>query len=295
MSEHLQNNPLNWYGFVDYLQAYEFPKVIWTVIGFLFVVVAIVAIIPEPYEVYKNKTNFGLSGLFTFANCMSYWFLIINFLCLNYHELIGVFQLSFAETFPTLIVFIEFIGQWLAFVPTAFMMLEFDDRETLKDRPDNEKAKAKLINNLFVIVNVSLCIFLLIVWYVVGIFWGFECKFLNIYGQVSGFISTLLVFIQFIPQFIVTCRIKDNGSLSLLMLEILGPTELINGIYMAVVLKEGWSTYLACFAEGFFQLSLLFLCIIFKIYKKLKKPKLNFPDLSSTVLAPIVPVNINMT
>lgn len=279
-------------GFMDYKNAYENPKLIWTLIGAMFALVSLFAITPEPYEIYKNRTNFGLSPLFTFANHMSMWLLVINFLCLNYHELVGIFQHSFAETIPSLIVFVEFIGQWLSFMPTVFMMLHYDDREHNKDESEKTKFIHKLINNGLVILNVSLVIIMIGFWLLVGMFISFECSIINYYGQVCGFVSTVLVFIQYVPQFIMTIKIRDNGSLSLLMLEILGPTEIMNGIYMAVVLKEEWSTYLASFAEGTFQLSLLLLCIMFKIYNKIKKPAPNFPNLSSTVLSPIIPVNI---
>ncbi|EAX85064.1 hypothetical protein TVAG_139440 [Trichomonas vaginalis G3] len=274
------------------MNAYASPKLIWTIIGAAFAFVSIIAITPEPYEVYKNRTNFGLSPLFTFADHISMWLLVQNFLCLNYHELVGIFQHDFSETFPTLIVFVEFIGQWISFMPTVFMMLHYDDREHNKFNTPSKKFISKLINNGLVILNITIVITMLMVWLIVGIVNSFECAFINYYGQVCGFVSTLLVFIQYVPQFIVTIKIRDNGSLSLLMLEILGPTEIMNGIYMAVVLKEGWSTYLASFAEGAFQLTLLLLCALFKLYNKIKKPEPNFPDLSSTVLSPIIPVNI---
>ena len=73
---------------------------------------------------------------------------------------------------------------------------------------------------------------------------------------------------QFIPQVIKTFKMKDHGSLSVLMLKIQAPTNLGNAFFMWFGEHEDWTTFTASMADGAWEFVLLGLCIYYDRKKK---------------------------
>lgn len=271
-------------GFMDYRNSFPETKQAWTIIGTIFYIIGFIAYLPETFELVTSKTNYGLSLLFTFGNSIGQWLLVINFLCLNYDEFLGFFTNDFKTCYPALLVFIELFTQWFLFLPCVYLTLHLDDREHISELPKNKRLLHKIECIGLVILNVIVSLGLLLAWAIIGTRYGFNSPIIEWIGEACGVLSTLLEVLQYVPQFYTTIKIRDNGSLSLLMLEIQGPTALANGIYMAVALGESWTTYSCSLVDASAQLSLLGICLCFKFCKKIKSDNIDYPELSVKVL-----------
>ena len=282
---------INFSGFVDYFAALEGDALVWTIVGTVFYVVAFISFIPETVELFVQGTNYGLSLLFAFGNSVGQWLLVINFLCLNYGEFLGFFGYSFGTSFPALLVFLDLFTQWILFLPCIYLTMIVDDREHEEGLSKKEKMKKRITCIGLVIINIAFSLGLLAVWVILGTKFGFNCKYIVYIGDFCGYISVFLEVLQYVPQYWTTIQIKDNGSLSLLMLEIQGPAALLNGLYMAIARHEKLSTYATSLVDAAAQIGLLILCLCFKLYKYIEKEKTDFEHLSTIVLTPITPVH----
>ena len=282
---------MNFAGFADYFAALQGDEKIWTIIGTIFYVISFISFIPETVELFQQGTNYGLSLWFAFGNSVGQWLLVVNFLCLNYQQFLGFFGYSLSKSFPALLVFLDLFTQWILFLPCIYLTMIVDDREHEDGLSRKQKFRRRAMCIGLVVLNLSLSFILLAIWAGVGSHLGFNCKFLVYVGDICGYLSVVLEIIQYVPQYITTIKLRDNGSLSLLMLEIQGPSALANGLYMAIARHESLSTYATSLVDATAQIGLLVLCLCFKLYKYIEKDETDFEQLSTIVLTPITPVN----
>ena len=218
------------------------------------------------------------------GNCVNQWLLIINFLCLNYDEFLAIFSNDFVSCYPGILVFVDFFSSWALFLPFMFLLMHLDDREHDSKLSQKERFKNKFICNGVVALNVIVSFGTLFLWIILGINYSFDSSIVFLFGDICGVISTVLESIEYIPQFITVCKLKNSGSLSLPMLAILGPTELACGVYMYFI-GENWSTYLCSFVSAIAQISLLVVCLFFTLFKKKAKKTLDFSEITRRVFS----------
>ncbi|EAY18262.1 hypothetical protein TVAG_253740 [Trichomonas vaginalis G3] len=278
-------------GFMDYKEIFYVPpsedKPIYTVIGTIFFVIAACSFIPETMEMIQQRTSYGLSFFFVWGNSWGQFLLVVNFLCLNYTEFLGFLGYSFKITYPFLLVFFELFCQWILFLPCPYLTFIYADREHTAEKTEKQQLLGKIHCIGLVILNILASVVLLVIWIAGGMHFGFTSKFMTAFGDVCGYISLVLEIFQYLPQYIETIKIRDNGSLSLVMLSIQGPANLVNGLYMAVIRHESPSTYLTIIFDGAAEMGLLLLCLFFKIYRYVKEEPVDYGHLSSILLTPI--------
>ena len=277
-------------GFFDYRNSFADVPMMFTIVGVIVFVVNSLAFLPESYELISNRTNYGLSSLFIFGNSIGQFLLIINFMCLNYTEFCGIFNHPFKVSLPSLVTFFSLFGQWFCFLPCVFLTIVLDDREHMEGMTPKERFRAKLNVIGLVILNVVCSFALLSIWAFLGHKLEFSASLIHHFGEFCGLLSSFLEVLQAIPQIITTIQIRGNGSLSLLMLEIQGPSALLSALYMALALKESFTTYLTVLIEGTSQLTLLTLCLFFKFCKYIQKGQTDYSTMQMTLLKPIDPV-----
>ena len=166
-----------------------------------------------------------------------------------------------------------------------------DDREHEKGLTKKQILWNRINCIGLVLLNIGSSILLLVLWCVLGTKLGFNSKVIKYIGEICGYLSVILEIIQYVPQYITTIKIKDNGSLSLLMLEIQGPSCLANGLYMAIARHESLSTYATSLVDASAQIGLLVLCWCFKLCRYMEKSDPDYEQLSAVLLQPIVPVS----
>jgi len=98
------------------------------------------------------------------------------------------------------------------------------------------------------------------------------------YSYILGFISAIVVLIQFTPQIYITFKLKKSGSLSLIMLIIQTPGTWVWLVYL-VVAGENWSTWLSTLVAAI-QVTILLCQVLYydHIVKRFKKTKVQEID-----------------
>jgi hypothetical protein len=94
--------------------------------------------------------------------------------------------------------------------------------------------------------------------------YNFETSPAMSYAEVCGTISTVLEIGFFVPQMWTTCKLRDGGSLSLLMLEIQAPADLANSLYMWLGTGDHWTTWLTVLVNSGEEFTLLGTCLVFR-------------------------------
>jgi hypothetical protein len=93
------------------------------------------------------------------------------------------------------------------------------------------------------------------------------------YAVVCGTISTALELGFFLPQMWTTCKLRDGGSLSLLMLEIQAPADLANSLYMWLGTGDHWTTWLTVLVNSGEEFTLLGTCLVFRFLASRRRNK----------------------
>ena len=148
------------------------------------------------------------------------------------------------------------------------LYLIFFDRNERPKRNHEKIQREWKIGVITISTLVFISIGLFIIYIIIGLIKGFSSNIIIRYGQVLGTMSSIATVFQYLPQFIETFKIKDNGSLSLVTLAIQAPGGTINAIFMMVGNSESWTTFLSTFSSAVQQWGLLFLCIYYKCKRK---------------------------
>jgi hypothetical protein len=146
----------------------------------------------------------------------------------------------------------------------------------------------------FALLALSVFTTLFLIWLFGGVFTGFQSTFIHTCGRLTGVVAFIMELVQFIPQLITTIKLQDNGSLSLLMLEIQAPTNLANGLFMWLGQGDDFTTFASAMLDATQEFTLLGLCIFFKWKKSHAHDKMtDFSAVSMTLLEQIEPVPIS--
>jgi hypothetical protein len=107
-------------------------------------------------------------------------------------------------------------------------------------------------------------LFLAAIYIILSTVYNFETSPAMSYAEVCGSISTALELGFFLPQMWTTCKLKDGGSLSLLMLEIQAPADLANSLYMWLGTGDHWTTWLTVLVNSGEEFTILGTCLVFR-------------------------------
>lgn len=258
----------SWNGFIDYLGCYHKVTPIWTSVGACVFVGTIISLIPQLIRIVRLKTSYGISPFFVFITSISQVLVVLNVFCLHNADFFGVLQITPTRTIPRLLTFGNVFILWFLYLPIGLLYLIFFDRNERKKRNHKSIQREWKMG----IVTISLLIFtsilFFIIYFIMGLMTGFSSNAVIRYGQTLGTMSSIATIFQYLPQFIETCKIKDNGSLSLVTLAIQAPGGTINAIFMMVGNSDSWTTYISTFSSAIQQWGLLLLCIFYKCKQK---------------------------
>ena len=278
-------------GFLDYHFAFPIVRVLWTIIGTIFFLINFGSYIPEIMLMIRNKSNEGISMLFCICNSTNQALLLLNVISLNFAEGIGIFQYPITYTFAALITFLTLFFQWLLFLPVVYLNFIYNDQSSMKNETKEAKRHQWRMVCIYLIINAVLFSLFLIIWLTMGCQKGFMSHIVRTMGSMAGIISATIEVLQFIPQFITTFKLRDSGSLSLAMLSVQGPSLVCSSLFMWLALGEEWTTYVCVMIDGLALISLLVICLLFKLWKMIKSNKVPLDALSAIILEPIIPVD----
>lgn len=264
-------------GFVDYSWRFTHVDTIWLVIGSIFFTVSFISYLPQPAEIVKAKSAYGIAPLSSFCCLWGYFLVFVNLLCFKSLDFVGFLQYHSPACFPRILSLFNLFFAWIMNQTETFQLFIFHDREYRESRNQKmirEDWRKSIFYAIFLFV---IDIGLVLIWIAVSLSKGFEHSLSTTIGEICGTIATSLEFAYFVPQMYITCKLQDGGSLSLLMMEIEGPADIANALYMCFGTRDHWTTWITMLLAGFEVITLLVTCLIFKCLKakKLKENEKN--------------------
>lgn len=257
--------PTSFSGFVDYARAYPAKEAIWVVVGGAIFLGTFVSMIPQTVVLIKNKSNFGLNPFMVFMNNLCSILLTMNTIAFHSSDFVGLLQYSFIHAIPTLFTFFNNFLLWFGYIPVVLLTIIFFDKEIRGKRPIDQVKKEKYQVYILDVLLVSLYVIFFLAYVVVGLVNGFHGDENAKYAKTLGIICSVFNIMLWMPQIITTCKLQDNGSLSLVYLGIQAPGGLISTSFLVFGQHENWTTWLPIFASCCQQIILLTICIFFKI------------------------------
>lgn len=251
----------SWTGFVDYTKCYHYVSPFLIAVGVCITVGTGLSLIPQLVRIIKRRSSYGISPIFAFLTSFGQVLIVLNFFSLHNADFYALPQISYTITFPRLLTFSSCFTLWFVYLPVAFLTYVYHD---IPHNIQNEKQRWK-ISTIMCLVLLLISIICYIPIPIIGATLGFASKACLTYGKVLGTISTAITILQYMPQFITTCKIKDNGSISIVTLAIQAPGGTINAFYMMLAHKENWTTWLSLLCSAIQQWILLALCIFYKL------------------------------
>jgi uncharacterized protein with PQ loop repeat len=267
---------LSWSGFVDYWGMYSEVHLFWIIGGVALVIGTSLSVVPQLYRIVRLRSCVGVSPLFVLITSIGQILVVMNMFCLNNAQFTGTLQISPSRTLPAFLSFGISFGLWLTYLPVCNMIITF-----------YQHGPSWFGTIAIAAATVLSEMLLMIIYFVVACFagTGFSSDHLQYLGMVFGMAAAVVTVIQYIPQFITTCKLKDNGSFSLVMLAIQAPGGTMNMFLMAFGNGQHWSTWGSLAVSSVQQFSMLALCIFYKCRARAKK---ELPDrsLSASLTGP---------
>ncbi|OHT06523.1 PQ loop repeat family protein [Tritrichomonas foetus] len=269
----------SWAGFIDYIQCYHVVEPLWIIAGAAIFVGTVIGLVPQVYRIVRLKSSYGISPFYVLITSISQILVVLNIWCLHSADFYGMLQISLTRTLPRQLTFGNLFILWVVYLPIVALVYIFFDKKIRHNRnADSVKREWKLTVTLSgVLILITFSLFLPMI--ILQVMYGCSSKQVINYGKGIGIASTFVTFLQYLPQFITTCKLKDNGSFSLVTLGIQAPGGTLNFIFMMVGNGEDWTTWLSTFSCAVQQWLLLGLCIYYKLrqryYRLNSRPLIN--------------------
>ncbi|OHT03553.1 PQ loop repeat family protein [Tritrichomonas foetus] len=259
-------------GFLDYTASMETGSSgIWQLVGYIILLGTVISLIPQIHSLIKRRSSYGLNPLTLYITNFSQYILLFNIICLRTSDFVAIQQVNFFQILPRLMTFLNAFALWVAYLPIIFLNMVYFDKEPRSVRQQDAIPIEQLFNRLFTILNVVGSVIIMFIYFALLIFTGIGSSPITVMGKFFGTATLVSVVIQYIPQFITTCKLKDNGSFSLLLLAIQAPGGTASALFMAIGQGDHWTTWISTLAASIQQFCLLFLCLFFKWRRRRNK------------------------
>lgn len=256
-------------GFIDYTATMETGSAgVWQLVGYVILLGTIVSLLPQIYNLIKRKSSYGMNPMTLFVSNFSQYILVFNIICLRSSDFIAACQVSFFQILPRLMTFLNAFALWIVYLPIIVLNTLYFDREVRPYRQQEAFKGEWIFNRLFLSLNVGGSMIILIIYFTLLLTTGIGSEEITMMGKTFGTIALLAVVVQYLPQFITTCKLRDNGSFSLILLALQAPGGTASALFMAIGQGDHWTTWMSTLAASVQQFTLLFLCIFFKIQKR---------------------------
>lgn len=252
-------------GFLDYSRCYGEPNILWVLVGSGILLGTIISIIPQIVSIVRNKSSYGINAFTYMISNLTQFFLVLNYCCLHKADFVGIFQLPLKSTLPRLLSFLNLFTFFIMFFPNVMLYcILFDTNLRLQRGPKTISFERILGFSCFYLIGFSI-ICLSVVYILFSV--TSEDKIIY-FGKSLGLISGVCTIIQYMPQFITTCKVKESGSLSIILLAIQAPGGMLNCCFMFFANNDDITTFLSLFLGALQQFILLILCIFYDLRKR---------------------------
>jgi uncharacterized protein with PQ loop repeat len=190
----------------------------------------------------------------------------------------GALQYPFSHWIGGLLTFINATALWFCYLPIVFLNFVFFDKHPRLRRPVSSIQSETYFNRMLSILCPSTGLVIIAVYVIGVVLHGFGSAYIVTMGRFFGVVACFLCIAQYVPQMITTCKLRDNGSLSVVLLCIQAPGGLVNSMFLCFGQNEDWTTWLSILAAAIQQFVLLGIIGYFK-WKRRHEIR---PELSET-------------
>ncbi|OHT06800.1 hypothetical protein TRFO_05507 [Tritrichomonas foetus] len=264
-------------GFTDYTNCFGEYDIVWTICGCLIFIGTILSYLPQNVSIIARRSNYGINPLMTFDTQLGQNLVFLNILALHSSDLAGLFQSKVGDSTHNIKVLSTFLTicnqgmDWYSYKFIFLLNFMFVDIETRTKRgPKKIKLDVILSRTLFG-VSILIEFVMMSVYILVGVTKGFQSPNMRQFAKVVSILSAIANCVQYIPQMITTCTLRDRGSYSILSLGILIIGTTINFCFLFIGQGEDWSTILPVGVTVVQQIILFIICAYFMILRRRKK------------------------
>ena len=259
-------------GFVDYSLCYPVPSPLWIALGTAITLGCMVSVLPQIVVLVRRRTSYGLNPLYVFVTSFGQFMLVMNVVSLHTADFIGILQIPLATVLPRLLTFGITFTMWFFYMPVPFLNAIFFDNNQRIGRNEEVVAAERFWNTVLTGLMPFLGLGMVFVYTVQMLIWGVSSSTVMVTGRVYGTFAAVLVIAQYLPQMITTCKLKDNGSLSMALMLMQAPGGLANVLFMAIGQGDDWTTWISLLAGSIQMFILLGICTFFKLRRRRKVP-----------------------
>lgn len=270
----------SWNGFTDYNGCYHDVQPLWILTGSLIFIGTVISLIPQLIRLVRLRSSYGISPSFVLITSLSQFLGTLNYISLHNADFFGIHQITITRTIPRLLTFANLFSLWILYLPVSALVIIFNDRKERPNKPSRNFKKEFLFSNFFIMTLHSISLSFIIVYFIIGFLKGFGSYDLLQFGKVTGTISTFITLAQYIPQIVTTCKIKDNGSMSIITLAIQAPGGTANAIFMIFGNNDHWTTFMSTLSSAIQQWLLFLLCVYYKIQQRRRRAQYQHPLVS---------------
>lgn len=258
-------------GFVDYSRCFGEYDVVWTITGFLIMVGTVISYQPQNIKFILHKSSYGFDPIMAFVTNLGQSLVFFNLISFHCADFTGLFQVKVGDMFykvkvmATFLTVVNMALDWYTYKFVFILNYIFVDIEERPKRGLKLIRKEKLMGRLFVIIQTIIEFVIFTAYVGIGVSYGFGSQVMRTFGQIMGYISSVVFVFQFIPQMVMTCRLEDNGEFSIITLLILFFGTSINLAFMVVGQGEDWTSWLPVTVTICEQFVLLMIIIYVKI------------------------------
>jgi uncharacterized protein with PQ loop repeat len=183
-------------------------------------------------------------------------------------DFVGICQYPLIAAMSRMLTFMNAAALWLMYLPSAMLNMVFFDKEPRSVRDAKKIYRDAYFNRVLSILNPLIGIVITIVLFVGFLVHGVGSVYVVTMSKFLGTFACFLCMAQYLPQIITTCKLRDHGSLSLLVLALQAPGGFVNSMFMWLGQGDDWTTWVSTMASAIQQVILLTICMFFKCRKK---------------------------
>ncbi|GAM22534.1 hypothetical protein SAMD00019534_057090, partial [Acytostelium subglobosum LB1] len=238
------------------------------VIGVILIVGSILSTVPQHYNIIKSRSTTGLSYLWMYLGNIKQFTGAINIFMLKYPQVDACRVLGFMECAPSILSIFQVFSFFAFTFPLYILYIIFtplDLKKIVKEKGDKEEDEYRRGKIFFGI----LLVFILIISVLTSIFMfllGPCHQRAYIFAYSIGMVSTVITFIQWLPQIYKTFRDKTVGTFSIMMLIIQFPGNVLMTYFLIFVSHESVSTWLS-YVSTTLQVAILLVLLLYYHFK----------------------------
>lgn len=267
----------------DDASCFEAPPVVALVVGYFLTTGIVVSYIPQIWMIIARRSSEGVSVLTMWLSFVCACLTFVNAFMLDWDGIQCCRYLTVGQIFQQLLPLEQlFVGPFCLFFLFICIVYYFDmtptnNVSTVRKRVDRLVARVMLVLNFVLLAALGASTFFFIEYV------GPEKDSYTGYAYSLGLISSVVIGFVWLPQIYVTYKNKDTGALSIAMLLIQAPGNILVVCFQAILAGNNWTTWLPYVITAVEQLTLTAMWVWYKCIKPKRSAKIVAEDTESDI------------